>query len=239
MLTETFLLPFFLALGLSSPIASREESSASPITFVIIAARSASPVQLQPVNANGNAFWVGKETTSYCPLTDQTRCPQGKSTIFAAGGGGASMVCVTLIPLESSRFHISDHYSTFLVNAFEQNVVVPGGQQVYVASNGALRFTTAHSAYIPAGSAVQGFNATIGEVNGPLGRFNFSGLGATGFLACPANANGAGPYQVFANVKGLKNTDVPGENQDKCLGFSALTAPVDREDLSAFVWQYT
>ncbi|KAI4153257.1 MAG: hypothetical protein LQ341_000561 [Variospora aurantia] len=210
MLTETFLLPFFLALGLSSPIASREESSASPITFVIIAARSASPVQLQPVNANGNAFWVGKETTSYCPLTDQTRCPRGKSTIFAAGGGGASM-----------------------------NVVVPGGQQVYVASNGALRFTTAHSAYIPAGSAVQGFNATIGEVNGPLGRFNVSGLGATGFLACPTNANGAGPYQVFANVKGLKNTDVPGENQDKCLGFSALTAPVDREDLSAFVWQYT
>ncbi|KAL8959439.1 MAG: hypothetical protein Q9193_003699 [Seirophora villosa] len=211
MLSQTVVCSFLFALGaLSSPITPREDSSNPRVTFGIIAARSASPVHLRPVNANGGAFWIGKETASYCPLTDQSQCPPGNSTVLAAGGGGASM-----------------------------NVIVPGGQQVYVAPNGALRFTIAHSAYVPAGSAIDGFNATVGEINGSLGHFTFNGLGADGFLACPVNADGKGPYQVFANVKGLSDKDVPGGCKDKCLGFGALTAPYKADDQSAFVWQYT
>ncbi|KAI4113551.1 MAG: hypothetical protein LQ345_005495 [Seirophora villosa] len=228
MLSQTVVCSFLFALrALSSPITPREDSSSPRVTFGIIAARSASPVHLRSVNANGGAFWIGKETASYCPLTDQSQCPPGNSTVLAAGGGGASMVCVAVIPFKC------------LADAWDQNVVVPGGQQVYVAPNGALRFTTAHSAYVPAGSAIDGFNATVGEINGSLGRFTFNGLGADGFLACPVNADGTEPYQVFANVKGLSDHDVPGECKDKCLGFSALTGPYKADDPSAFVWQYT
>lgn len=111
-----------------------------------------------------------------------------------------------------------------------------------MAPTGALSFTTAHSAYKPPGSAVETFMATAGTpynattgVGGTLGHFTFEGLGATGFLACPVNRNGTGPYQVFADVEGLSDKDVPGGCVDKCLGFSALTAPYTPEKP---VWQY-
>lgn len=122
-----------------------------------------------------------------------------------------------------------------LTNAIGKDTEVPGGQEIYVAPNGALGFTQAHSASYPPGSALQTFNATIGTINGVLGQFTFEGLGATGFLACPVNANGTGPYQVFADVKGLSDKDVPGGCKDECLGFDALTAPYNG---TAAAWQY-
>ncbi|KAL8708508.1 MAG: hypothetical protein Q9225_007590, partial [Loekoesia sp. 1 TL-2023] len=179
MLTSAFLFSSLLPLALSSPIAPRQASSYPPLTFGVIAARSASPVHLQPVNANGLAFWIGKDTATYCPLSNQAQCPPGTETVFAVGGGGASL-----------------------------DTAVPGGQEIYVAPNGALSYTQAHSASSPPGSAFQTFNATTGGDNGSLGEFTFTGLGATGFLACPVTADG--PYQVFADVEGLSDRDVPG-----------------------------
>jgi hypothetical protein len=39
---------------------------------------------------------------------------------------------------------------------------VPGGQQIYVATNGALGFTEAHSSLVPPGAYIGGFfNLTI------------------------------------------------------------------------------
>ncbi|KAL8748300.1 MAG: hypothetical protein Q9184_007415 [Pyrenodesmia sp. 2 TL-2023] len=120
--------------------------------------------------------------------------------------------------------------------------MVPGGQRIYVAPSGALSFTTAHSAYIPPGSAVEPFKATAGlpynattGSSGAIGRFTFRGLGATGFLACPVNRNRTGPYQVFADVDGLSDEDVPGGCVDKCWRFNALTAPSRPKNA---VWQY-
>lgn len=92
MLTSTVLLSSILPVVLSSPVIPRQASSYPPITFGVIAARSASPVHLQSVNANGLALWIGKETATYCPLTNTTECPPGDETVFAVGGGGASLV---------------------------------------------------------------------------------------------------------------------------------------------------
>ncbi|KAL8705726.1 MAG: hypothetical protein Q9201_001160 [Fulgogasparrea decipioides] len=200
------LLCSLLPLALGSPITARQASEFPPVNFGVIAARSASPIHLQSINAAGGAFWIQKDTATYCPLTNQTQCPPGKDSVFSVGGGGASL-----------------------------DTEVPGGQLVYVSPTGALGFTQAHSAYIPPGSALQTFNATVTSDNGPIGHFTFEGLGATGFIACPAS-KGQGPWKVFADIEGLKDEDVPSKCKNDCLGFSALTAPYSNE---AAAWQYT
>lgn len=55
----------------------------------LIATHSASPIHLQSINASGQAFWIGKETSSYCPLTDQSLCPPGKDTSIIILGNEA------------------------------------------------------------------------------------------------------------------------------------------------------
>ena len=109
---------------------------------------------------------------------------------------------------------------------------MPGGQQVYVEPTGALGFTQAHSSSYPSGSVFEGFSVNPGPSFGSLG---FSGLGATGFLACPADASGSPPYKIFADVEGLTDEDTPGGSVQACIGFDALTT--DYTDGSA-AWEY-
>lgn len=62
--------------------------------FSIIAARSASPIHLQPVEASSQSFWIGKGTSSYCPTVVTPNCPPGTQTALLVSGnvGGCSMV---------------------------------------------------------------------------------------------------------------------------------------------------
>ena len=62
-------------------------SSVSGQYYGIIAARSASPIHLAPVAANGQRLWIGKKTTSYCPDVVGDSCPRGRKTTFAGGDG--------------------------------------------------------------------------------------------------------------------------------------------------------
>lgn len=107
-----------------------------------------------------------------------------------------------------------------------QNVMVPGGQQVYVNPEGALSFTQAHSAYIPPGSAVGPFKYEPGE---NFGHYTFNGWGASGFMACPAEDD---KWQVFA---ALQNATVPSGDVADCLGFSAMAVTGNQ---TAAAWQY-
>ncbi|KAL8923202.1 MAG: hypothetical protein Q9208_004765 [Pyrenodesmia sp. 3 TL-2023] len=223
MLSTSLLLSSLLPLAISSPIIPRQDFNYTPpLKFGIIAARSTSPIHLQPINANGNTFWIGKETKTYCPRIPNLICPpanETQPTVFAVSEGGAGP-------------------------GAGLNTLVPGGQRIYVSPTGALSFTTAHSAFIPPGSTIETFKATPGipynatttGSGGAIGRFTFVGWGATtGFLACPVNRDGTGPYQVFADVDGLSDEDVPGGCVDECLGFDALTAAYTAENA---VWQY-
>jgi hypothetical protein len=103
---------------------------------------------------------------------------------------------------------------------------------MYIRPNGALSYTQAHSASIPQGSYRTGFTFTPGE---SFGYFGVNVDGSTGLLACPAGGNETFPYQIFANLKSLKDADVPGGEVAKCLGINALAIPV--EGINA--WQYT
>ncbi|EAW08989.1 IgE-binding protein [Aspergillus clavatus NRRL 1] len=170
--------------------------------FQVTALRSSSPIHFLGMTASGNSFWLGGETTTYCPdiVKENGGCPDGTQTVL-------------------------------FTNALD--VLVPGGQQIYVAPSGAVKFTTAHSANIPPGSAVEGFSYTF---DGPIGGWTFTGLGATGFMACPTQGDAPAPYQVFASIP---NAVVPSGNAAHCLGFSAAasawTAPANQ---TAAAWQY-
>ena len=68
---------------------SPRQSTLNP--FTLIAGRSGSPIHLSSINANGESFWIGKNTTTYCPSEEVTDCPAGLYTELLAGDGGASM----------------------------------------------------------------------------------------------------------------------------------------------------
>lgn len=96
MLNTISILYSLLPLALASPLAPRQTADNPPSAFGLIAARSGSPIHLEGVNASGQAFWIGKETATYCPLTDQTLCPSGTETVLV--GGGYAMVSFILVP---------------------------------------------------------------------------------------------------------------------------------------------
>lgn len=191
-LVFTSLLPLLPLLTSANPLPlESRQSTLNP--FSLVAGRSGSPIHLSAINANGERFWIGKKTASYCPAEVVPHCPAGTYTEFLAGNGGASM-----------------------------NTEVPGGQTVYVLPTGALAFTLAHAEGQPEenNGTTTGFSYTPGT-DGLVGVFSFTGLGSTGFLACPAK-NGSTPWQIFADIEGIKNRDVPGGNVSACLGFDAL-----------------
>jgi hypothetical protein len=152
--------------------------------FGVISSRSASPIHLLSLTARGGKFYLGGGApSSYCPTESvgAENCPAGNTTVLAGGDSTLSL-----------------------------GVVVPGGQQVYVAADGSLSYTGAHSAYIPEGSVIDGFSREEPEGGADFGHLNFEG----GFVACSAG-EGQG-YQVYGA------TD-DAELADDCLGFSALT----------------
>lgn len=88
----------FLAASAPAPAsyspASNTPQNSGPVG--LIATRSASPIHLQSVNASGQAFWIGKPTSSYCPLVPASSCPPGTDTVISITGdakhpGGASL----------------------------------------------------------------------------------------------------------------------------------------------------
>ncbi|MCJ1269128.1 hypothetical protein MMC22_009017 [Lobaria immixta] len=201
----------FLAAALPLLAASAPAPAASSGPIGLIAIHSASPIHLSSVNAAGQNFYIGKDTSSYCPLTPPLSCPPGKSTVI-------------------SVFEDQAHPGTAAMDVF-----VPGGQQIYIRSNGALGYTQAHSASIPPRAITTGFTYTRPRRGAQFGTFDVSLPGSTGLLACPLGARFSGPYQVFVNLNGLKDSDVAGGKINKCISFYALAIPTNGPD----AWQYT
>lgn len=221
--TSTLLLASISSLASASFVKSRQATS--PSFFTIIAARSGSPIHQQSIHASSRAFWIGKRTETYCsPQVDaEAACPPGTETVLALSENSASLVS-NPSPSQNQDANPSTHFPLL------QDVSVPGGQQIYVQRTGALGFTQAHSAETPSESTFQGFTLTPGSPFASLGL-------STGFLACPADASGAGPYQIFAAVKGLKDEDTPGGSVRDCIAFDALAVEYTGEGSGA--WQYT
>lgn len=75
-----------------------------------------------------------------------------------------------------------------------------------------------------------------------MAEFRYAGIGSrTGgsdFWACPSGEEGRGPYQVFVDIEGLGDEDVPGGCVEECIEFAAVFFPKLGGDGPA-AWQYT
>jgi hypothetical protein len=167
--------------------ASAVAPARSTTTFIGISTHVGNDnVNLREVNASGQRFYLNKATTTFCPKgmpkvgCSQSRfplklfCPllflifmfsDGNATVFASNGSG----------------------TLFLYAA------VPGGQQVYVASGGALGYTVAHSGNVPQDSQRATFNYTPQENMNGVGTLTFD---KQDFAACLTGNEGE--YQVYA-----------------------------------------
>jgi hypothetical protein len=171
-------------------------SIASAEYFGLISARSGSPIHYQSLSASNQSIWLNKPTGSFCPCNvgDIGSCPVGNTTDFLGGNDTLGM-----------------------------GAVVPGGQQVYIElETGAVKYTTAHSAAIPKGDIVTGWNLTEGESFGYLANKN------GGFVACPGSGHNKDSWQVFIALECL-------HFDDACLGFDAIASNATK----AAAWQYT
>ncbi|KAJ5698948.1 hypothetical protein N7462_000953 [Penicillium macrosclerotiorum] len=191
------------------PLASAlpgRRAAATPDTnapFSVIAAHSGSPIHLTPLSASGSHFYLGSSQS-------QTYCP---SEVVSG--------C-------SKRTN-----ETILIGTNFLDVVVPGGQSIYVDPSGALSFTSPHSGYIPPGSSQGPFQVKPGQ---NFGSWTYSGEGASGFMACPVPAVSAtaASRHVFA---ALQNATVPTGKVSDCLGFDALAVNVNVTS-DALAWEY-
>ncbi|KAI2621258.1 hypothetical protein GGR54DRAFT_94562 [Hypoxylon sp. NC1633] len=109
------------------------------------------------INASGGKFWVNKNTTAYCPTDNGVDCSayNGSRTVFAGG-----------------------------IDTLSLAVLAPSGQQVYIAVDGSLSYTTEHSAGLPDGAVATGFTRTQSESFGaPL----VLGHSGDSWLICPVS----------------------------------------------------
>ncbi|KAI2787260.1 hypothetical protein POX_f07623 [Penicillium oxalicum] len=163
-------------------------------------------------------------------------------------GGESRTYCPTLVPNCAQRTN-----ETVLFGERGLDVIVPGGQALYVDRTGALSFTRPHSSYIPPGSSVGPFKVHPGR---NFGTWTYKGQGASGFMACPAPASTNSTmasgrrrlsrqqggsvsvqhsrWQVFA---ALRNATVPTGNVDDCLGFEALAIKTNLTS-DELAWEY-
>lgn len=83
----TVALPLLAAAAPAPAASSAPVASSGPIG--LLATHSASPIHLSSINAAGQNFWIGKDTSSFCPLTPASSCPPGKRTVIAVLGDEA------------------------------------------------------------------------------------------------------------------------------------------------------
>lgn len=90
--TATIFLASISSLASASIVKSRQTTDSS--VFTVIAAHSGSPIHLQTVQASNRAFWIDKNTETYCPpqVDAEGSCPPGTETVLLVGGTTASLV---------------------------------------------------------------------------------------------------------------------------------------------------
>lgn len=165
----------------ASPTSSAAQTSATaapvgPYSFVT--ARSGSPVHLLPIYPAGT-LQIGSSSSpfSYTP-----------PSVAAAG--------VSVPVTQAAQFNVGQGTAGL-------DVGVPGGQQLYVKSDGTIGYTQPHSGSIPSGASTREFSIQKGTGTDQL-LFN----GKAQFLACPLSGK-SGQYEITVAEKTTR-TDCTG-----------------------------
>lgn len=68
--------------------------------FGLIAARSASPIHLSTINANGGGLWIGKPQSDYCPVIQGLPCANttGQTTTYGVGSDTGTLGLAVGVP---------------------------------------------------------------------------------------------------------------------------------------------
>ncbi|KAJ5211479.1 uncharacterized protein N7498_003125 [Penicillium cinerascens] len=75
-----------LALPLLAAAAPAMQTPEGNPSFGVMAIRSASPIHYMQMNAAGQKFWLGGQTSSYCPDLQGLDCPAGNQTVIVGSG---------------------------------------------------------------------------------------------------------------------------------------------------------
>ncbi|GLB07061.1 hypothetical protein AtubIFM57258_002382 [Aspergillus tubingensis] len=151
------------------------------------------------------------DTNFYLGGTTSTACPEDVAEYDACPPGDETVI----------------DYSNYLSSGYVQ--------EIYVDPTGALKFVEAHTTYMDPGASTSTFCYTPGT---SYGQWTYTGLGASGFMACPLDEDeevNGGAWQVFA---AMKNATVPSGNVSDCLQFEALAYPWLSNGSSIAAWQY-
>lgn len=121
-------------------VAIPQVGTTEPLRFGGLALATGTAIHLSPLAANGLKFYIGKNTTTYCPEDSAANCAgvNTNQTVFSYLNGAGTVSLDT---------------------------TVPGGQQVYVTEGddtigqlaGELKFTQAHSAATSGPALYDGF----------------------------------------------------------------------------------
>lgn len=161
MFTQSIFAAVFAAAAVVAAPAPAVERRAVGDHFSILALHSTSAVHLREIDANTGAFYVGRDTKTFCP--DNANCPP-------ASPSGRAVTALTAG--QDGRLGM--------------DVIVPGGQTAYIDRFGVLRFTVAHSGATPEGAVLDGWTYTP-STEGGVGSLTH---GSDAILACPANDDG-------------------------------------------------
>ena len=193
-----------------------QESPSQNGTFLVVALESGY-FSSAFVQAAGLVFRIGGGAPeTYCPdfVAQSVGCPPGQETVWTCASGFCDLVCCSDFLL--SHLTINPQFLAFANSC--QTVEVPGGQQIYVAPNGAVGYTQAHSGVAPPGSQFEGFAVENGELS----------FATSGFYACVSADNSTYP-QLYASAL--------MSNYDNCYSIKLATATGNEPGFAA--WQYT
>jgi len=115
---------------------------------------------------------------------------------------------------------------------------VPGGQEIYLAPDGSLRYTQAHSENMPAGSVQCPLSYTPVRGTSDAVEVTINGFGTTGFMACPLLSDDLRDPQQWMVYVDMANATTPLKgNILTCTPFDVAGFEVQLGHSPA-AWQY-
>jgi hypothetical protein len=75
--------------------------------FGLMSVRSASPIHFGQINASGGSFWIGKNTSTYCPEIVGYSCPDPASVYTVFVGGDETLSLSVVVPGGQQGMYLS------------------------------------------------------------------------------------------------------------------------------------